>query len=121
MVIGPNEDPVSARAKEWYKNYYFINNEYECSEVTNFKQLVEDGIVSIVNEFGKEEGEPPANPIHKKNILTRNINRYYLDLVDRVCFDEWLKTRSDPPGKGTCGKKETSRGTSPKPKRSSPS
>lgn len=92
MVIGPNEDPVSARAKEWYKNYYFINNEYECSEVTNFKQLVEDGIVSIVNEFGKEEGEPPANPIHKKNILTRNINRYYLDLVDRVCFDEWLKT-----------------------------
>ena len=162
MVIGPNEDPVSARAKEWYKNYYFINNEYECSEVTNFKQLVEDGIVSIVNEFGKEEGEPPANPIHKKNILTRNINRYYLDLVDRVCFDEWLKTddginfitnlnilvlikkvnfneifnggssntkkrkkrkkkKKRSTRKGTCGKKETSRGTSPKPKRSSPS
>ena len=91
MVIGPNEDPVSARAKRWYQTF-FRNDPSECSEVTNFKQLVEDGIVSIVNEFGKEEGEPPANPIHKQNKLTTAIHEYYDKFTEETCFDVWLET-----------------------------
>ena len=94
MHIHDNEDYLVINMKTWYNNYFTQNGlifQHNCPQVNEFKQLVREHVVSIINEFGKEEGR--AKPIHRKDILTEKIHEYYDKFTEMTCFDEWLKTK----------------------------
>ena len=99
MHIHDNEDYLVINMKTWYNNYFTQNGlifQHNCPQVNEFKQLVREHVVSIINEFGKEEGR--AKPIHRKDILTEK-KRPYIGpnyLISKFC--------SNPPQGNTEGR-----------------
>ena len=91
MRIHDNEDYLVINMKTWYNNYFTQNGlifQHNCPQVNEFKQLVREHVVSIINEFlSQSNGKLLPHPFSQKR---KTALEDFISLTMRNC--QWWAT-----------------------------